>query len=47
MSERRCDSLLVPIRRTLGTDAIRTVRRRGWLLEAHAVPMAKRLLQTS
>jgi DNA-binding response OmpR family regulator len=32
LSARRCDSLIVGIRRRIGADRIITVRRRGWML---------------
>lgn len=32
LSPRRCDSLIVGIRRAVGTDRVRTIRRRGWML---------------
>lgn len=33
LNPRRCDSLIAGIRRHVGPDFVRTVRRRGWMLE--------------
>jgi len=45
LSERRCDSLLVNIRRQLPAGAILTVRSRGWMLhrwsESHALDLIR------
>lgn len=43
---RRCEVALVAIRRVLGAEAIVTVRRRGWMLDAQAVETAAALVES-
>ncbi len=44
LNERRCDSLLVAVRKALGTGSIRTVRGRGWMLEADVIDRANHVV---
>jgi DNA-binding response OmpR family regulator len=46
LSERRCDSLLVGVRRVLEPGAIVTVRSRGWMLRTDALDHVRSILGT-
>ncbi len=44
LNERRCDSVLVGIRKALGPDSVVAVRSRGWRLSDNVVAAAASLL---
>jgi DNA-binding winged helix-turn-helix (wHTH) protein len=44
-SARRVDSSMVVLRRVLGPDSVRTVRRRGWMLTQEGQLAAQRFLE--
>lgn len=44
LNDRRCDSLLVSIRKALGPESIRTVRGRGWMLNVNNLEQANQLI---
>lgn len=44
LNERRCDSLLVAIRKSLGPDSVRTIRSRGWMLSPSHLDRAQEML---
>jgi len=45
-SQRRCEAVLVNLRRTLGDGAIVTIRRRGWMLDNSVAAIAITLINS-
>jgi len=45
-SQRRCEAVLVNLRRALGDGAIVTIRRRGWMLDNSVAAMAVTLINS-
>ena len=45
-SQRRCEAVLVTLRKVLGEGAIVTIRRRGWMLNESSVPEATSLINS-
>ena len=45
-SQRRCEAVLVNLRKTLGDGAIVTIRRRGWMLDNSVAAMAMALINS-
>ena len=45
-SQRRCEAVLVNLRKALGDGAIVTIRRRGWMLDNSVAAMAVALINS-
>jgi len=45
-SQRRCEAVLVNLRKTLGEGAIVTIRRRGWMLDNSVAAVAIALINS-
>lgn len=46
-SQRRCEAVLVNLRKALGDGAIVTIRRRGWMLDNSVAAMAVALINST
>jgi DNA-binding winged helix-turn-helix (wHTH) protein len=46
-SQRRCEAVLVNLRKALGDGAIVTIRRRGWMLDNSVASQAAALINSS